>query len=33
MELGDRTTALDEYKILLNLDRKLAEELFNMVYK
>jgi len=33
VELGERSAALDEYKILLTLDRKLAEELFNLIYK
>ena len=31
--LGDRGGALDEYKILKNLDRDLANKLFNLIYK
>ena len=31
--LGDRGGALDEYKILKDLDRDLANKLFNLIYK
>jgi tetratricopeptide (TPR) repeat protein len=29
----DRVSALEEYKILKTLDPKLANELFNLIYK
>jgi len=31
--LGDKGSALDEYKILKTLDAKLANDLFNLIYK
>jgi len=31
--LGDKGSALDEYKILKDLDKNLANELFNLIYK
>jgi len=31
--LGDRGSALDEYKIIKGLDKDLANELFNLIYK
>lgn len=30
---GDRGMALEEYKILKNLDPQLANKLFNLIYK
>ena len=31
--IKDRDSALEQYKILKNLDSKLANELFNLIYK
>ena len=31
--LGDKSSALEEYKILKTLDQNLANELFNLIYK
>jgi len=31
--LNDRGSALEEYKILKDLDPELANELFNLIYK
>jgi len=30
---GDKGSALDQYKILKNLDNDLANQLFNLIYK
>jgi len=30
---GDRNAALDEYKILKDLDQEIADKLFDMIYK
>ena len=32
LQKGDKTGALDEYKILINLDKKAADNLFNKIY-
>jgi tetratricopeptide (TPR) repeat protein len=31
--MGDKSSALDQYKILKNLDNDLANQLFNSIYK
>jgi tetratricopeptide (TPR) repeat protein len=31
LSLSDKTSALDEYKILKDLDSQMAEELFNLI--
>jgi tetratricopeptide (TPR) repeat protein len=31
--LGDRASAIDVYKVLKNLNRDLANELFNVIYR
>jgi tetratricopeptide (TPR) repeat protein len=31
--IGDRGSALNEYKILKNLDNNLSNRLFNLIYK
>ena len=33
LDLGDRSAAWEEYKILKTLDPKLANKLFNSIYK
>jgi len=33
LQLGDKCCALEEYKILKQLDRNKADELFNQIYK
>jgi hypothetical protein len=30
---GDRNIALDEYKILKDLDQDIADQLFDLIYK
>ena len=30
---GDKNAALNEYKILKDLDQKIADQLFDMIYK
>jgi hypothetical protein len=30
---GDRNSALDEYKILKDLDQDIADRLFDLIYK
>jgi tetratricopeptide (TPR) repeat protein len=30
---GDRNSALDEYKILKDLDQDIADQLFDLIYK
>ena len=30
---GDRNAALDEYKILMDLDKEIANQLFDMIYQ
>jgi tetratricopeptide (TPR) repeat protein len=32
LQKGDKTGALDEYKILKNLDKETADKLFNKIY-
>jgi hypothetical protein len=33
LRVGDRGSALEEYKILRNLDREQADRLFNLIYE
>lgn len=33
LELGDKGSALEEYKILKDLDKDLANKLFNHIYE
>ena len=33
LNVGDKGSALDEYKILKELDKEKANELFNLIYK
>ena len=33
LDVGDRSSALEQYKILKNLDPELANKLFNEIYK
>jgi tetratricopeptide (TPR) repeat protein len=33
LRLGDKGSAIEEYKILKGLDRELANRLFNLIYE
>jgi len=33
LRLGDRGSALDEYKVLMKLDGEAANKLFNLIYE
>ena len=33
LKLGDRGSALEEYKILKDLDKEMANKLFNLIYE
>jgi len=32
LQTGDKATALDQYKILKNIDKQSADQLFNKIY-